>query len=71
MGSIYFDKRFKSQVLMQDSNLNAGEEKFTNEYLCETPLHCFLSLLQQGLRESSGLGTFGYFESYDNKEKYA
>ena len=48
-GYSWFDTRFKARVRYDKPD---GEDYFIEEYLCETPLHCILSLLQHGLRES-------------------
>ena len=66
-GYSWFDTRFKARVRYDKPD---GEDYFIEEYLCETPLHCILSLLQHGLRESQGLGTFEHYESYENKSNY-
>ena len=40
------------------------------ENLCDTPWHCFLSLVNFGLREGTGLGTYGDQESYYKSPDY-
>lgn len=40
------------------------------ETLCDSPLHCFLSLIYIGLRDGNGLGAFGDNESYYKSQDY-
>ena len=40
------------------------------EYLCDTPAHCFISLMYFGLREGSGLAAHGDIESYHQSSDF-
>lgn len=40
------------------------------ELLCDTPAHCFISLVYFGLREGSGLAAHGDIESYHKSSDY-
>ncbi len=59
LGFNSFSKKFKTEVLGPD-----GE--FFDELLCDTPYHCFISLLLYGLRDDNGIGAFGYNMSIMN-----
>lgn len=53
MGFTSFSQRFQLNVLGPNS-------EYIDEYLCDTPYHCLISLILYGLREGNGIGTFGY-----------
>ena len=40
------------------------------EFLCDSPYHCFLSLISIGLRDGNGLGSQGDNESYHKSTDY-
>jgi hypothetical protein len=46
------------------------EDVTEEEILCDTPLHCFLSLVYLGLRDGAGLGAYGDNESYYKSADY-
>ncbi len=41
-------------------NVRGTDGEFKDEFVCDSPIKCFLALINDGLREDLGIGTFGY-----------
>ncbi|CAD8200520.1 unnamed protein product [Paramecium octaurelia] len=62
-------RRFATSFQL-DVIVHPEDDIHEEELLCDTPAHCFISLVYFGLREGSGLAAHGDIESYHKSSDY-